>query len=195
MVLEATVVMYLCIHRDDCWSAFIDWIIPNGWGMEIIFPLGLMLSKMLRIWFAILKDSRMWKIPWQSWPWAAHRIFFLVARVILSLLSDIDRPKVLLTLTSEQTKLQHALASARLEGHDKCSFASGLQVAQVSQVIVLCKLVHFGSWFSRIDRTATSDRGSWCLLAHLWVSPRTIKCLSCQVLENYWKKTASLWIS
>lgn len=41
------------------------------------------------------------------------------------------RPKVLVTLTSEQGKLQHALTSARLEGHVSCSFPSALQIAQL----------------------------------------------------------------
>jgi 26S proteasome regulatory subunit N10 len=38
---------------------------------------------------------------------------------------------VLVTLTSEQTKLQHALASATLEGHAACNLPSALQVAQL----------------------------------------------------------------
>lgn len=42
------------------------------------------------------------------------------------------RPQVLVTLTSEQGKLQHAVASAKLQGHPSCNLLSALQVAQVA---------------------------------------------------------------
>lgn len=49
----------------------------------------------------------------------------------LILLTIIFRPKVLLTLSSEQGKLQHSLATLNFPGYSHCNLASALQIAQL----------------------------------------------------------------